>query len=462
MKTRDKFWLNKMLWLIAISMLFVLISIYNLIQFNGSYIIEEEYELNTFQKQILWAIKPLLKNNDVENLRLYCSEFKNNKELSFRIFDKDKNYIAGSFDEESKEIAKNDSRINKKAPNIWKLYKRSFKDKKLEKTEKFEIDGNKYFLELSISEEFVINSIIKGQKNIIIFFITCLLILILNLIYIFNNIRNSFNTFEDSVKKISEGNLDAEINIPKIELLEELSVAVSKMTQKLKNQILRLTKLEQYKSDFIQNVSHEIKTPITAINSAVELIEENCKISPLDKECFDIIKFQTLSINKLAQDILSLAETDLEKTKDDKSFKIFCLNDAIKKAIDFQDTLNLKINFNNKQEIHINGNEELFITAISNILSNAIKYSNSETIDVNISQSDKIEIEIIDYGIGIGKEHLEHIFEKFYRVDKARSRQKDGSGLGLSIVKNIIELHNWAIEVKSEINKGTSFKIIIS
>ena len=94
--------------------------------------------------------------------------------------------------------------------------------------------------------------------------------------------------------------------------------------------------------------------------------------------------------------------------------------------------------------------------AISNLLSNAIKYSKSEIIDIVINKN---SIEIKDYGIGIEQKHLNRIFERFYRIDKSRSRQKGGTGLGLSIVKNIVEFHNWKIEVQSEINKGTNFKI---
>ncbi len=106
------------------------------------------------------------------------------------------------------------------------------------------------------------------------------------------------------------------------------------------------------------------------------------------------------------------------------------------------------------------GNPELFSNVISNLLTNAIKYSGSNTIDITISSRDDIaELEIKDYGCGISKEHLPHLFERFYRVDKARSRQKGGTGLGLAIVKNIIELHNGTISVESEVNKGTDFTI---
>jgi two-component system phosphate regulon sensor histidine kinase PhoR len=100
--------------------------------------------------------------------------------------------------------------------------------------------------------------------------------------------------------------------------------------------------------------------------------------------------------------------------------------------------------------------------AISNILSNAIKYSKSDNIDTLLTKEDKIvTIEIKDYGTGIEEKHLSRIFDRFYRVDKSRSRQNGGTGLGLSIVKNIVELHNWKIYVESKVGKGTTFKIVV-
>lgn len=103
---------------------------------------------------------------------------------------------------------------------------------------------------------------------------------------------------------------------------------------------------------------------------------------------------------------------------------------------------------------------ELLSTAISNLITNAVKYSESDRIEVILNNIDKnIEIIVKDYGIGIKKEHLNHLFERFYRVDKTRSRKLGGSGLGLSIVKNIIDLHSGEIRVESEINQGTTFII---
>ena len=457
MKKRDLFWLNRILLIFFVGLTFVLVSIYNIVQFNNTYILEEKKELELLTKQIEWAIIPLLKQKDIQLLEIYANDFKNNQEFSFSVLDSNKNIIISSFNNREQKPLKNDTRVAKKY-NIWDMYVESFENKSLEKVSEININNKKYYIELSLSQEFVISSIIKAQKNIIFFFCICLLLLFLGIIHIFYSIRQGFNSLEDSVIQIARGNFDTEINLPQNGLLKELSLAIMRMTNRLKNQITRLTQLEEYRKEFVSNMSHEIKTPITAINSAVELIEGDGETNNIQKECFDIIKSQTYSINRLVSDILTLSEIDLEKTNEHKNFKVFNLNGAINQAISIQPG---EIVFNKSENIDILGNEELVITMISNLLSNAIKYSGSDKIEVNLTNNKNIIVEVKDYGVGIPEEHLPRIFERFYRVDKTRSRQSGGTGLGLAIVKHIAELHNWNIEVESEVGKGTNFRIII-
>lgn len=459
MKKRDKFWLYRILWVFISVIFFIGVSLYNIIQFNGSFIKDEIKEFDIFKRHIEWTINLILKNNDIETLQKYCNDFKNDKEFSFKIFDENKNLIASSSDDKISKIVPDDTRLKKVKHNLLELYKHSFKDRSLEATNEININNKKYYLEVSISQDFVISSIIAAQKNIVILFGICLILLILSIIHIFFSVRNSFNKLEDSVIKISHNELDTKIEIPNNGLLKELTLSIVSMTQRLKMQIERLSKLERYKTEFIQNITHEIKTPITAINSAIELIEEQNEMSKINKECFEIIKFQTNSINKLAQDILALGEIDLKKTEEIKTFQVVNLMDVVQEAVDYQGINECKINVISNGNIIIKADKDLLIMAISNLLSNAIKYSKSDVIDIVINEN---SIEIKDYGIGIEEKHLPRIFERFYRVDKSRSRQKGAAGLGLSIVKNIVEFHNWKIEVQSEVNKGTNFRIIFN
>lgn len=132
----------------------------------------------------------------------------------------------------------------------------------------------------------------------------------------------------------------------------------------------------------------------------------------------------------------------------------------IKKEIDNFSHFKEKIDFISDSEIKFVGNEELLSTALSNLLTNAIKYAETERIDVILFEQDgKICLQVKDYGVGIPSEHISHIFEKFYRIDKSRSRKKGGTGLGLAIVKNIVELHNGTVYAESENGKGSVFTI---
>lgn len=462
MKQRDKFWVYKLLQFLAIIFIFAIISLYNILQFNHSYINEEREELQIFKRQIEWSVKPILKNNNLSELKKYCSDFRG-EDVEFRIFNDKKKLIASSNPDNQTELMEKDSNILKHKYNSFQLYKLVTKDKKILVSEEFFVNNHKYYLELIVSQADVMKTILSVQKTLIIFFIICFTIFIFGLINIFHTLRNTFNNLEDSVIQVANGNLDTEIIIPKLDLLKELTLSIKKMVQRLKTQIKRLTQLEEYKSDFLQNITHEIKTPITAINSAIELLEVRNTISDDDKECFDIIQYQVKSINKLVNDILCLSEIEVQKTNENKGFKRFNLNETIEKIISYISAANTKLNFVPSSEVMIFADEELITTAVSNLITNAIKYSNSENIDIFLNNdNNKIKITIKDYGIGIEEKHINRIFDKFYRIDKARSRQLGGTGLGLAIVKNIVELHNGEITVESQKNKGTAFHIILS
>lgn len=459
MKERDFYWVRQIVVFLIITAFFGLISILNILQFNSSYMQEEQEELQIFKRQIEWAIKPILQEKNTKLLQKYCNDFKD-EDVEFRIFDENKTLLATSNASNTTDLIDKNSKILNKNYGKFKLYKYATKNKKIGIRDKIYINNHKYYLELTVSQADVMKSIIDAQKSAITFFIVCIILFILGLIQLFSTLRNAFNKLEDSVIEVANGNLDSEIDIPKIGLLKELTLSIKKMVKQLKIQIARLKQLEQYKSEFLQNITHEIKTPITAINSAIELIESRNSIDEIDGECFDIIQFQIKSIDKLVNDILCLSETEVAKTNTKNNFEIFNLNNLVERVIDEFSYSDIRINFIQNESIMFNGDKNLLSTAVSNLILNAVKYSKTEKIDVILTNyNNKIELSIKDYGIGIQKEHLSHLFERFYRVDKTRSRKLGGSGLGLSIVKNIIELHNGTITVDSEIGKGTCFII---
>ncbi len=458
MKKREFFWLSKLLLALIIILFFSFIALNNIFQFNTSYMQEEKEELQIFKRQIEWAIIPFLKNKDYKTLQKYCNDFKN-EDITFRIFDNNKKLIATSKLNKTGDMIPEDSKILRNRTTKWKIYRHSIKNKMIGLIYKININ-NGYYLELTVSEADVIKSIQKGQISIIILFVICVGLLVFVGLETIYSLGKSFNLLNDNVNKNASGELDTNIEVHHEPLLQELTISIKKMISRLKMQIIRLGQLEHYKSEFLQNITHEIKTPLTAINSAIELIENQKEfVTDKNKECLDIIHFQVEIINKLVNDILMLSEIEVAKTEEQKNFKPVNLNNLITKLMDNFNFFN-NINLIATQNVEILANEDLLSTAISNLLTNATKYSGSKTIDIILSKNEtSVILQVKDYGIGIETQHLKHLFERFYRVDKSRSRQKGGTGLGLAIAKNIIELHNGTIYAESEVNKGTVFTI---
>lgn len=233
------------------------------------------------------------------------------------------------------------------------------------------------------------------------------------------------------------------------------------------NDITRLKKLENLRKDFVSNVSHELKTPITSIKGFIETLKEGAIEDPEARNKFlDIITSQSDRLAKIIDDLLSISKMEkMEETEIEKestllkevinSAKTFCEGAARDKDISIkikcEDDLTAKIN------------PILMEQALTNLIDNAIKYSESgKAIEITAEKkASEILIKVKDQGIGISKEHLDRIFERFYRVDKARSRKQGGTGLGLSIVKHIVHAHKGKITVESKAGAGSIFTISI-
>ena len=231
------------------------------------------------------------------------------------------------------------------------------------------------------------------------------------------------------------------------------------------NDITKIKKLENIRREFVANVSHELKTPVTTIKGYVETIENITKDIE-QKKFLKIISNHTNRLNSIIDDLLLLSKIEEKEDvlnldlKDEKLKPVLEL--AKENCNGFLNEKNIKVKINCLDTISIKQNHRLLQEAIFNILNNSIKYSSENsliTIDV-INNKDSIEIKITDQGIGIDKKHLNRLFERFYRVDESRSRDVGGTGLGLSIVKHIIQMHNGKIKVDSVIDKGTTFTII--
>ena len=225
---------------------------------------------------------------------------------------------------------------------------------------------------------------------------------------------------------------------------------------------------EVFRRDFTSNVSHELRTPLTAILGAVEMMEDAETLSPENRADLQrIIRTQASRLNALAKDVLSLARIECEQTEDkSRDFADICIPDILKNVQTLEapraEEKGVRLAATCPEPLHIRGDADLIEQALVNLIENALRYSGSDRIDIAARKADgSLVLSVTDYGIGIPARHLPHIFERFYRVDKARSRSVGGTGLGLAIVKHIAILHGGTVSVESVQGSRTQFKLVL-
>jgi two-component system phosphate regulon sensor histidine kinase PhoR len=229
--------------------------------------------------------------------------------------------------------------------------------------------------------------------------------------------------------------------------------------------ITKLRQLETMRKDFVANVSHELKTPLTSIKGFIEtLLDGAVNQKETARKFLTIIYQETERLNNIIHDLLDLSKLESGKTELRK--KPINLNQLLEEIILSVDNRLREKQLELKRDIQatiISGDEDLLREVIINLLDNAIKYT-PECGSIQIGShetSEGIVFYIKDNGFGVPKESLSRIFERFYRVDKGRSRAMGGTGLGLSIVKHIIERHGGKVSVVSELGKGSQFSFLI-
>ena len=302
----------------------------------------------------------------------------------------------------------------------------------------------------------------------------------IKLLKITENKKNFNDIFKD---------IDTDINLEKIIYLENWTTSEKKINiqdkylkvffASFKNELDRPAgvivliqditehvKLDNMRKEFIADVSHELKTPLTSILGYAETLSNSTYDPEMQEKFLKVITSESVRMTKLVNDLLTLSKYDNEETKWEKTE--FNLGDLVKSCQE-----NLQIEIDRKKQ-----NIECFVTAnvptvyadkdgiervVLNILTNSIKYTEEGgTIKIYVGfVYNDAYIKIIDNGIGIPEKDLERIFERFYRVDKARTRKMGGTGLGLSIAKEILDKNSGRIDIKSEVGKGTEVVITI-
>ncbi len=233
---------------------------------------------------------------------------------------------------------------------------------------------------------------------------------------------------------------------------------------KIRDQHQNILAAAKSRQDFTANVSHELKTPITAISGYAELIENRMVDENQQIHFASEIRKQSDRLVSLVNDIIKLSELDNKEFTPE--FSHVNLYDVAKERVELLSAIAQKKNVSillKGKSCMVVSNRNLLVELLDNLIQNAIRYNKQGgKVIVDINQSDnETKLIVSDTGIGIPDKDLDRVFERFYRVDKSRSRETGGTGLGLAIVKHIVELHDGHIEIESKVSKGTKITVTL-
>lgn len=253
----------------------------------------------------------------------------------------------------------------------------------------------------------------------------------------------------------NQGNLDTTLDLHVHDEYAKLQMELSYMEEKIKN-------LDNYQKNFIANVSHDFRSPLTSIKGYAEAMLDGTIPEELYAKYLDVIVFEVERLTKLTSNLLSLNQ--FEQGRHTLEITSFDINQTIKRtAASFEGTcmkkhIKLKLTFSEKETM-VNADQARIQQVLYNLLDNAIKFSHKDS-EIHIKTTehrDKVAISVKDFGIGIPKDGLKKVWERFYKTDLSRGKDKKGTGLGLSITKEIITAHNENINVTSTEGAGTEF-----
>lgn len=234
------------------------------------------------------------------------------------------------------------------------------------------------------------------------------------------------------------------------------------------NDVTEMREIDESRNEFISNASHELKTPITTISGFSELILSGVgNADDTVKNYISKIHKETIKMRNTINELLYLSNLDYRSSKFELNELVnldLLIRDIVSEYTEKANERNISISYDSCGTGVIRGSESLIVHLITNLVDNAIKYNKDNgKVNINLVEEEKtVKITISDTGIGIPEVHIKKIFDRFYRVDKSRSRETGGTGLGLSIAKKICLVHNAKISVSSVVNESTTFEIIFS
>ncbi|HUI11694.1 MAG TPA: ATP-binding protein [Bacteroidota bacterium] len=272
-----------------------------------------------------------------------------------------------------------------------------------------------------------------------------------------------------AARAIREGDLARRIPVTTGDEIGTLAAAINDMAETLGNDITQLRKLERVRSEFLGNVSHELRTPIFSLQGFLETLLDGAVDDPsVNREFLEKAHRHASRLNTLLNDLIEISRIESGEMK--MSFRFLPLSallDDVKEEMSpsaARKNLSLTVDAGACAADQVYGDKERLKQVMINLLDNAIKYTDPGgqiSVGARRDGATTLAVEVTDTGSGIPAQHLSRIFERFYRVDKDRSREVGGTGLGLAIVKHIVEAHGGTIRVESTVGKGSTFIVTL-
>lgn len=275
-----------------------------------------------------------------------------------------------------------------------------------------------------------------------------------------HQVTTPLRDISSSARSISEGKFDKDIRVDsRATEFQDLADSLNRMSHSYREKIDELERLTQLQSEFIGNVSHEVRNPIFAVGGYLEALATPSLTRDMRRRYAEKGLLNLQRLNNLFNDLIEIAQ--LEYREDLISTEVFDLQELIDEIEEMLAPManerDLTLQLDNPHLL-VRADRNRMRQVLANLIENAVAYTSDGAVRCRYRRRrEKVRIEIIDTGKGIEDEHLERVFERFYRIDPDRSRKSGGTGLGLSIVKQILQAHGEQIHVESTVGRGTRF-----
>lgn len=282
--------------------------------------------------------------------------------------------------------------------------------------------------------------------------------------YLSWSISRPLKKIEKTASEIGRGNYGERVHVEKPDEIGDLAKTINTLAERLENVEQERRHLEQVRNDFLANVSHELRTPLTAMQGFLEALQDGLvEEEEARKRYYNVLYSETMQVNRLVDDLLDLMKlenneitlakfpVDVEEMVRKVAFTFG--PEAAEKGLEIQVALAESLP-------KIYADKDRIGQILKNLVKNAVKFTDSGTIMIAAeAEDDWVKLSVSDTGIGIGADDLQRIWERFFKVDRGRSKNNKGTGLGLAIVKELVQLHDGEIDVESEPGRGTVFTL---